>query len=135
MSPNSPKALIVNFPERLGESLKSLLASHLDIQEVAQVNGIQSTLRMLEDYSPELIFLEFNSISQESADLLLLLRQRFPTISCIALLLDPSKKTSAMEAGAHFTLVRGFGVPELIHTVKQALEVRGCDQNPGHPGS
>jgi DNA-binding NarL/FixJ family response regulator len=133
ISPDLPKTLIVNLPERAGESLKTLLASHLGLA-AKPVNGIQPALRALAGYSPELVFLGFDSRSPEPAELLRHLRQQFPRIRCVALLPDPGKKTAAMQAGAHFTLVRGFGVPELIDTVEQALKSGGCDRRTDQEG-
>jgi PAS domain S-box-containing protein len=108
------------------------LLEHAGLQHVERITDSRLVEQWIDDGDPDLVLLDLHMPRHDGYDVLSRLRERFsPTdLPVIVLTGDATREASrrALELGANDFLIKPLEAPELVHRVRNLLEVRTAHQ-------
>jgi DNA-binding NarL/FixJ family response regulator len=102
------------------KALTLLLRRKLGIQDIIEVDGVESLIRTLADVSPDLLLLDWRLYGSPALETCRLLQRAYPQLKMVLLSVDSNDATAAKEAGAAF-VHKGASPDELIATLTPLL--------------
>ncbi len=114
------RILIADPDSATRKALTLLLRRKLGNEDIAEIEDIETLIRMLADTPPDLLFLDWQLDGSPAADTCRLLRKAYPRLKMILLSVDASDGMAARQAGASF-IHKGACPDELIATLTPLL--------------
>jgi two-component system, NarL family, invasion response regulator UvrY len=102
------------------KALTLLLRRKLGIQDIIEVDGVESLIRTLADVSPDLLLLDWRLYGSPAPETCRLLQRAYPQLKIILLSVDADNAIAAKQAGAAF-VHKGASPDELIATLTPLL--------------
>lgn len=116
--------LIVAPPGDLQIGLQALLTTHLDI-DVLVVGKAQYALSVIERNNPHIVIIDQNISCDAFIELVQLIKNKWPTITCVVLTNDDLLRQKIIDAGTDLIVIKGFPGVKLVAEIKRLL---GMDQ-------
>ena len=102
------------------KALTLLLRRKLGMNNIIEVQDVETLIRALADTSPELLLLDWRLYGSPAPDTCRLLQKAYPHLKIIILSVDVSDEAAAINAGAGF-IYKGASPDELIATLTPLL--------------
>ena len=102
------------------KALTLLLRRKLGINEMIEVDGVETLIRTLADAPPDLLLLDWKLYGSPAPETCRLLQRAYPRLQIILLSVDADDAVAAREAGAAF-VHKGASPDELLATLAPLL--------------
>jgi two-component system phosphate regulon response regulator PhoB len=102
------------------KALTLLLRRKLGINEMIEVDGVETLIRTLADAPPDLLLLDWRLYGSPAPETCRLLQRAYPRLKIILLSVDADDAVAAREAGAAF-VHKGASPDELLATLTPLL--------------
>jgi DNA-binding response OmpR family regulator len=102
------------------KALTILLRRKLGINEMIEVDGVETLIRTLADAPPDLLLLDWKLYGSPAPETCRLLQRAYPRLKIILLSVDADDAVAAREAGAAF-VHKGASPDELLATLAPLL--------------
>jgi two-component system phosphate regulon response regulator PhoB len=102
------------------KALTLLLRRKLGINEMIEVDGVETLIRTLADAPPDLLLLDWRLYGSPAPETCRLLQRAYPRLQIILLSVDADDAVAAREAGAAF-VHKGASPDELLATLAPLL--------------
>jgi DNA-binding NarL/FixJ family response regulator len=102
------------------KALTLLLRRKLGMNNIIEVQDVETLIRALADTSPELLLLDWRLYGSPAPDTCRLLQKAYPHLKIIILSVDVNDEAAAINAGAGF-IYKGASPDELIATLTPLL--------------
>jgi DNA-binding response OmpR family regulator len=102
------------------KALTILLRRKLGINEMIEVDGVETLIRTLADAPPDLLLLDWKLYGSPAPETCRLLQRAYPRLQIILLSVDADDAVAAREAGAAF-VHKGASPDELLATLAPLL--------------
>lgn len=132
--PQMFRILIVDPNDPFRRSLKKVIVNRFPFIDIREASDGREGLEMVQDYNPNLIFLEIHLPSQSGLDLARRLKIDYPEIIIVILTSynSPEYQAAAAESGVEHLVPKddwtGEDMLALVHTILADLDI--YDQNP-----
>lgn len=120
------KIMIVDDHLVVREGLKQLLEVDGNIQVIAQAGSGLECLKLLEKFSPDIIFMDVRMPGISGIETTRLIHQKYPNIKIIMLTIydDDQYVTEAIQAGANGYVLKKVQRDELVQIIQHVIENR-----------
>ncbi len=102
------------------KALTLLLKRKLGIDEILEVDSVETLIRTLADTPPDILLLDWKLYGSPAPETCRLLQRAYPNLKIILLSVDADDGSAAKEAGASF-IYKGAAPDELIATLTPLL--------------
>ena len=120
MIESNKSVLIVTKSDRIGDGLQALLKTIPQVEIIGQVDNSPTALRIITEYSPNLVLLVINLPHQEAWQILEHLRDD-PWTKCLVLTDTNEQQQQAKTMGATEVLLTGLPAAKLFEAVTRLL--------------
>ncbi len=114
------RSLIADPNSVTRKALTLLLRRKLGNEDIAEIEDVETLIRMLADTPPDLLFLDWHLYGSPAAETCRLLRKAYPRLKMVLLSVDAGNAFAAKQAGASF-VHKGASPDELIATLTPLL--------------
>lgn len=120
---------MITKPGHLRNGLQSLLSTIPQIEIIAESHHPSVLLKMRGEIHPELILLDAGILEEMDWSAISNLKAEWSRTTILILTENEKQNQSAKEAGADFTLPKGFPAAELVDLIENLLISNERDQN------
>lgn len=116
--------LLIEDNRLLRDGIASMLKKQTDMRVVATVSNGKNILWLMDKYKPDIVLLDLGLRSQNSLEIVKLIRQNFLEIKIIVMDLIPLQ-TDVMEfvqAGVSGFLLKNAGIAEFLTTIRSVFQ-------------
>lgn len=114
-------ALVITEPGHLQNGLHSLLRSIPEIEIIAESQDISILCKIGDEIHPDLIVIGACLIEEIDWNAITKFKAKWPKINVLVLTDDGAQEKRAKEAGADFSLPKGFPAAELVCLIENIL--------------
>ena len=114
-------ALIIAQPGHLRNGLQSLLRSIPKIEVIAESHDPSILMKMSDDIHPDVIIIDACVIEEMNWNAIETIKADWPNTRILVLTDVDQQGKRAIEAGADFSLPKGFPAAELVKLIEKAL--------------
>jgi CheY-like chemotaxis protein len=122
MVTNSTSALIVASPNRIRDSLRSLLRAVPQLEVINQVDDGPAALSVLAKHPPTLMLLDSNLPDGQVQTVLKQVKAEYPHTQCLVLAHNIKQQQLARANGADDVLLAGFSITKFFLTIESLLQ-------------
>lgn len=111
------RVLIADDQARARQSMKALLVTSPQVEEVREAVNGREAIRLIEESQPDLVLMDVRMPEMDGLEATRLIKGRWPEIRVIVLSLYPDYTADALVAGADAFLCKGESPEKLLATL------------------
>ena len=122
------RVLIADDQPRARQSMKALLTTAPQVDEVREAVNGREAVRLIEESQPDLVLMDVRMPEMDGLQATRHVKQHWPKIKIIVLSMYPEYGSAALAAGADAFVSKGETPAKLLHTLEEIIS-RGAEQS------
>jgi YesN/AraC family two-component response regulator len=110
------RVLIVDDQPRTRQSLKALLITGLQVEEIREAANGQEAVRLVDESQPDVVLMDVRMPEMDGLEATRLIKKRWPQVKIIVLSMYAEYATTALAAGADAFVSKGEPPQQLLST-------------------
>jgi len=118
------KIILADNHEIIRQGLALLLAGEPDIQVVGEAGGYRTTLKLIQEFSPQVVIMDISMPDLNGVEATRLILSQYPQIKVIALSMhsDSLFVLNMLNAGASGYLLKDCALEELVKAIRTVVD-------------